>query len=239
MPVTHAPDTEPSSPADVPLSQALRATTSAAHEDAEGSRFITALMGGMACRSAFTALVAQQLVVYRALEDVIREHYADHPLLAAVDDRRLSRTAALEHDLRELVGPDAEVRLADGRLPICPATVAYAHVLRERHTPERVLANHYVRYLGDLSGGQAIARLVQRHYGIAPSALTFYAFDELGQVKPYKDSYRAALDTIELTDAQRAATLAAAVESFRLNHEVFEDLAGARRPIHAAAGVAG
>lgn len=159
--------------------------------------------------------------------------------MAAVDDRRLDRVATLVHDLRELVGPDADVRLADGRLPICGATVAYAHVLRERHTPERILANHYVRYLGDLSGGQAIARLVARHYGVAPEALTFYAFDELGPIKPYRDTYRAALDTIEMTDQQRAATLEAAVESFRLNQAVFDDLAGARRPIHAAAGVTG
>lgn len=221
------------------LSATLRTATAEAHESAEGSQFITDLMAGRACRSAFTALAVQQLVIYRALEDVLREHYAGHPLLAPVDDRRLDRVAALEHDLRVLVGEDADVRLADGRLPICPSTVAYAHVLRERHTPEVVLANHYVRYLGDLSGGQVIARLVQRHYGVLPDALTFYAFEGIDRLKPYKDDYRAALDTIEMSDDQRLRTVQAAVESFRLNQAVFTDLGQARRPIHAAAGVAG
>ena len=195
-------------------------------------------MGGRACRAAFTALMVQQLVIYRALEEVLAEHYADLPFLAAVDDRRLDRVAALEHDLRFLVGEDAEVRLADGRLPICPATVAYAHVLRERHTPEVVLANHDVRYLGDLSGGQAIASLVRGHYGIEDEALTFYAFEGIDRLKPYKDGYRAALDTIEMSDEQHRRTLEAAVASFRLNQAVFGDLGQARRPIHDAAGVA-
>ncbi len=220
------------------LSTALRSATADAHASAEGAQFITDLMGGRACRAAFTALMTQQLVIYRALEDVLREHYADHPFLAAVDDRRLDRVAALEHDLRVLVGEDADVRLADGRLPVCPATVAYAHVLRERHTPEVVLANHYVRYLGDLSGGQAIASLVRRHYGVEDEALTFYAFEGIGRLKPYKDGYRAALDTVAMTDEQHRRTLEAAVASFRLNQAVFSDLGQARRPIHDAAGVA-
>lgn len=152
--------------ADAPLSAALRAATASAHESAERSSFVADLVEGRARYRAFVALAAQQLVVYRALEDVLHEHYLDHPLLAPVDDRRLDRVAALEHDLTVLAGPDHTVRLTDGRLPLSPATVAYAHELRERHTPEMILAHHYVRYLGDLSGGQIIATLAQRHYGI-------------------------------------------------------------------------
>lgn len=221
------------------LAAELRTATADAHESAEGAAFITRLMDGTACRAAFVALATQQLVIYRALEDVLAEHYRDHPVLAPVDDRRLDRVAALEHDLRLLVGEDVDVRLADGRLPICAATVAYAQVLRERHSPELVLAHHYVRYLGDLSGGQIIARLVQRHYGIPPEALTFYAFDGIDKQKVYKDGYRAALDTIVLTPEQRARTLTAAVQAFRLNQGVFTDLGAARQPLHEAAGIAG
>lgn len=220
-----------------PLSVALRETTSAAHASAENSTFITDLMEGRACRRAFVALAVQQYVIYRAMEDVISAHYGDHPLLAGVHDPRLARVSALESDLTALVGPDFAVRLAAGTLPICPATVAYATILRERHSPERILANHYVRYLGDLSGGQVIARLVQRHYGIGDEALAFYRFDGIEKLKPYKDDYRAALDAIAMTDAQRSATLAAAVEAFALNEAVFADLGAARMPLHAAAGI--
>ncbi|WP_238335847.1 heme oxygenase (biliverdin-producing) [Serinicoccus kebangsaanensis] len=222
-----------------PLSEALRAATASAHASAERSAFVTDLVEGRACAAAFTALATQHLLVYRALEDVLRTHYADHPLLAAVDDRRLDRVPSLVHDLGVLVGPDHEVRLADGRLPICVATTAYATTLRERHTPEMVLANHYVRYLGDLSGGQIVARLVHRHYGVPTDGLTFYTFAGIVKPKVYKDDYRARLDRIPLTGDQRQAVLEAAVESFRLNEAVFADLSAARRPLHSAAGVGG
>lgn len=219
------------------LSQALRATTQAAHERAENSRFVTQLMAGRACPGAFTALAVQQLVIYQALEDVLHEHYADHPILAGIDDRRLDRVASLRHDLRLLVGPDVEVRLVDGRLPIVPAATAYARELRERHTAEMMLAHHYVRYLGDLSGGQIIARLVQRHYDIPADALTLYRFAGIERPKLYKDEYRAALDALRLTPAQRDRVLAQAVRSFELNEAVFADLDAAQRPQHAAAGI--
>lgn len=221
-----------------PLSVALRTETSHAHADAEGSAFIEQLMGGDACQHAFAALVAQQLVIYRALEDVLYGEYADHPVVAPMLDRRLDRVGALEQDMTHLFGADHDVRLAAGQIRICPATVAYADTLRTAHTPEMMLANHYVRYLGDLSGGQAIAALARRNYGIAPEALHFYRFAGIAKPKPYKDAYRARLDRLELTPESRRAVIAAAVDSFELNRRVFADLGAARAPEHAAAGVA-
>ena len=220
-----------------PLSVALRDSTAAAHKSAETSSFITELLDGRACYSAFTMLAAQQLVIYRALESVLHEHYRDHPLLAAVDDRRLDRVPEIERDLATLVGADFEVRLADGSLPIRDATTAYARTLREEHSPEMILAHHYVRYLGDLSGGQIIARLAQRHYGVPDAALHFYHFDGIEKLKVYKDHYRAALDDIAMTAGQRERTLAHASRAFGLNEAVFADLAAAKAPLHTAAGV--
>ncbi|WP_338748221.1 heme oxygenase (biliverdin-producing) [Janibacter alittae] len=221
---------------DTPLSVALRTETATAHADAEGSAFVEQLMGGQACRPAFVALAAQQMVIYRALEEVLWGHYASHPLLAPVLDHRLDRVFALEQDLVHLAGEDVQVRLATGALPIVPAAADYAMRLRTEHTPEMMLANHYVRYLGDLSGGQVIARMVQRHYEVDPAGLAFYRFTRIPRPKPYKDAYRAALDALEIDDDTHRRIVAAAVDSFELNRRVFADLAAARAPEHAAAG---
>lgn len=86
------------------------------------------------------------------------------------------------------------------------------------------MAHHYVRYLGDLSGGQVVATHVRRHYGLT-DGLTFYDFTEVGKPKPYKDDYRAALDGLPLTSDQRGSVLAEAVEAFRANQAVFAELA--------------
>lgn len=221
---------------DQPLSLALRTETSSAHEDAEGSAFVEELMGGLACRPAFVALVAQQLVIYRALEDVLWDEYAEHPLLAPVLDHRLDRVAALERDMAHFVGDDVDRQLDAGEIHIVPAAADYAATLRAEHTPEAMLAHHYVRYLGDLSGGQIIARMVQRHYGIDPEGLNFYRFEEIPKPKPYKDRYREALDGLDVDAGTRARILTAAVDSFELNRRVFADLAAARAPEHAAVG---
>lgn len=222
-----------------PLSTAMRDATSDAHERAERSSFVAELLDGRACYAAFTALAAQQLVIYRALEDVLHDHYRRHPLLAAVDDRSLDRVPEIERDLTTLIGPDFEVRLADGSMPICAATATYARTLREEHSAEMILANHYVRYLGDLSGGQIVARLAQRHYDVPATALNFYRFEGIGKIKVYKDGYRAALDSIELTAGQRRSVLDGAVQAFGLNEAVFADLVAAKTPLHSAAGLPG
>ncbi|WP_327785624.1 biliverdin-producing heme oxygenase [Arthrobacter sp. 18067] len=87
-----------------------------------------------------------------------------------------------------------------------------------------LMAHHYVRYLGDLSGGQIISALVQRHYGLTPEGLNFYAFKEIGKIKPYKDAYRARLDATDFSAAERSEILNYAAEAFETNRQVFVDL---------------
>ena len=92
------------------------------------------------------------------------------------------------------------------------------------NVPERFLAHHYLRYLGDLSGGQAIAALVARHYGIPAEALSMYRFTELPKPKIFKDSYRELLDNAPLTEEQRQALIDETVEGFRINASLFAQL---------------
>lgn len=204
-----------------PLSVALKNATAEAHAEAESANFISDLMEGKINRDAFVALAVQQLPIYQALENVLDNHYRNHPLVAPVHDVRLHRVPSLRRDLAQLVGDDIAAQ------PVHPATQEYVRVLTQEHSPELVLANHYVRYLGDLSGGQIIARLVQRHYGISPEALTFYQFPGIDKLKVYKDAYRAKLDALTPTPQERTEIIAQAVRSFALNAAVFADLAAA------------
>ncbi|WP_460765778.1 biliverdin-producing heme oxygenase [Mariniluteicoccus flavus] len=198
-----------------PLSDALRTATNAAHEAAEHSPFMTDLMSGRGSVEAYAALTGQLLHVYRALEAGVRAHAAD-PVVAPLADARLERVERLEADLRAL-------GLDPGSVEALPATAAYAARLGEADAVALV-AHHYVRYLGDLSGGQVVATMMGRHYGVT-EAVTFYDFGELGKSKPYKDSYRAALDGLDLSDADRDRLVAEAVTAFELNQAVFADLA--------------
>lgn len=212
-----------------PLSQELKSHTAAAHSAAEESTFVADLMGGKLDAAALASLLAQSLVIYRAMEDALALH-ANHSQLGGFIDPKLARVSALEDDLAYHYGADWEEQLADGRIAIVPATAAYAQKLATLGPAsiEFLLAHHYVRYMGDLSGGAIIQRMVQRHYGIADEGLNFYAFADIPKPKTYKDAYRDRLDSTEFTRTQKDAILDFAAESFELNREVFVGLAAER-----------
>ncbi|MDO4631804.1 MAG: biliverdin-producing heme oxygenase [Corynebacterium sp.] len=204
-----------------PLSVELKSSTRVAHERAEHSTFMSDLLEGKLDAQAFIALQQQSWLMYSALEEAVAA-VRETGFAADLLDPVLDRKASLEADLELLTGADWE-----GKIIALPATLDYVARLNDIAATAdgaRLVAHHYVRYLGDLSGGQVIARMVQRHYGVAPEALSFYRFDGIQKLKPYKDNYRASLDALELSDAQRAQLLDEAADAFIFNHNMFADL---------------
>lgn len=212
------------------FSTELKEATDAAHREAEGAGFVTDLLAGSLDRTAMASLLAQQLHIYRALESALA-HYRDHPLLAGFVDPALARTESLEHDMAYHFGPQWQQDLAAGRIFTAHATTAYAAAIAAAPGPGFLLANHYVRYLGDLSGGQIIHRMAQRHYGIPNEGLNFYVFDAIAKLKTYKDQYRARLDALDPDPPTRRNVLSHAVDSFDFNRRIFLEL-GERHPVH-------
>src|SRR5699024_4023373 len=101
-------------------------------------------------------------------------------------------------------------------LPVMPSANAYAapHLSR-LGSPEQVIAHHYTRYLGDLSGGQAIRTLMRRHYGLPKTSLTMWDFTEAGKTKPYKEAYRRSLDEVAATGGDEQIKIGETKEAFR------------------------
>jgi heme oxygenase len=209
-----------------PFSHQLRDATAAAHTDAETQPFVTDLLGGQLDADAVVDLLAAQWVVYGALEQALDA--ADHPALAPFADPRLARMPALERDLAFHEGAAWRERVM---ARLVPAASAYAEDVRAHaDDPTYLLAHHYVRYLGDLSGGQVIASLVRRHYGVPEQGLSFYSFDGI-RPKPYKDAYRKQLDAVAFDEQERARVVTHSCDAFSLSREVFVDLDGRRSAV--------
>ncbi|MGC5617622.1 heme oxygenase (biliverdin-producing) [Georgenia sp. Z1491] len=198
----------------VNLSELLRDATRAEHEHAETRTFVTDLMGGALGRDAYIVLARQHHAIYTALEEA-GARLADDPVAGAFVRDELLREQAVAADLRTLAGAD----WAD--LEVLPATHDYVARLNSIDDAATYLAHAYTRYLGDLSGGQIIARMLQRHYGMTPDELAFYTFAEIPKTKPYKDEWRAAMDAADLSDADRERCVAEAKLAFDLNAAVF------------------
>ncbi|SDQ05511.1 heme oxygenase (biliverdin-producing) [Quadrisphaera sp. DSM 44207] len=202
----------------------LRAATRAAHADAEGAGFVDDLLAGRLARGAHVALLAQNHLVYAVLEDAWAAH-RDDPVVAPLLDDALRRLPSLEADLRSLAGPGWRALLQPS-----PATRRYVERLRAVafDWPGGFVAHHYLRYLGDLSGGQVIRRLLERAYGASGEGLRSYDFPGVAP-KPYRDRYRRLLDAAPWSPAEQELVIAEVAGGYRLNREVFDDL-GARSP---------
>ena len=201
----------------------LKEATRAEHTAAEGSPFATELLAGRLPLDAYVDLLAQTYPVYAALEEAVAAHAAT-PEVQPFLHPGLLRLPSLEADLTYFLGPSWRTRSR-----LLPATERYVERLREVAFawPAGLVAHHYLRYLGDLSGGQIIRRLVGRAYGLETDGVRFYVFDDIPKPKPFKDAYRAALDAVPWDDAEKARVVDEVSLAFRLNRDVFADL-GAR-----------
>jgi heme oxygenase len=205
---------------ELPLSALLREGTRADHAAAETERFIDQLMSGALNRAAYADLAAQQLAVYEALEEATSAIRTDDRSARLVFDE-LARVPAIERDLAFLYGPSWK-----DQIRILPATREYADRVREvGGSLPHYAAHAYTRYLGDLSGGQIIKRMMERHYGLADGGLAFYTFPDIPKVKTFKDTYRDRLDQLALGPDEVATTVSEAQLAFRLNRAVFSALA--------------
>lgn len=198
-------------------SEMLRNATMPEHRTAETRSFITRLMGGELTTEDYIQYLAQLAYIYEALES--RAPREEDPEL--IKDSRLHRLPAAEVDL-EAFG------VSDWRstYPPMPQTAVYVDHLNSlpANSYAKYLAHHYTRYLGDLSGGQAISALIKRHYGATPEQTTFYDFSDLGSLVHYKRDYRTAMDNLDLSDQELDELIEEAKLAFEMNTELFNAL---------------
>jgi heme oxygenase len=208
-----------------PFAVRLRTQTQTAHTRAENAGFMSTLMGGAGSVDQYVALIGQYFFIYEALERVGETFRADSIGEAFITDALLRR-AALEADLAYFSGPAWRETIE----PL-PATIAYITRLEEVASNSALfVAHHYLRYLGDLSGGQIIRVMVQRHYGIPDEGLNFLIFPEVPKPKPFKDAYRVALEEAEWTAEDRDAFIAEVDRAYGLNFDLFMQLGEATQP---------
>ncbi len=197
-----------------PFSARLKASTATIHDEVEHTTFIVDLMEGRLDSQAYALLLKQYDVIYAVLESRSRE-FADDPVFAPFFDAALFRAERIAADLTALDGTE---------LPVMPSATVYATHLAGLERAEQVIAHHYTRYLGDLSGGQAIGTLMGRHYSLPATSLTMWDFTALGKTKPYKDAYRRLLDQVATTGGDEQIVVDETMETFRLNGALLVDL---------------
>lgn len=75
-----------------------------------------------------------------------------------------------------------------------------------------------------MSGGQVIARMFEKYYGLGDDGTSFYNFDAIGRIKPYRDAYRIRLNELNLSADEKRRIVEAAKEAFTMNQAIFQAL---------------
>jgi heme oxygenase len=202
---------------DVPLSTAMRTGSQVEHEAAEGSTFMAELLAGRINEVGYATYLLRLRQVYAALESVPRLLSGD-PYVDAVHDEALERLAAIDADL-EVWAPGETLQAHSAA-----ATAYCERVLDSRAWGGLYAAHHYTRYLGDLSGGQAIGRILDREFDLAGRGTAFYDFTPVGKPKPYKDGYRARLDALGANPEEKRRIVEEVKVAFGLNQALFTEL---------------
>lgn len=206
------------------LSARFRDETRQAHESAENSPFMSELLDGSLDLAAWVLLLEQYRYVYAAIESAALRFRADEdePVLLTT---ALDRGPSIESDL-------AALRARTGVAPVgpLPATTDYVEaVVATMDEFGRYIAHHYTRYLGDLSGGQAMRVMLDRHYGLSDDEASFFRFPEIGKLPTFKNEYRAGLDALTLTDDESQDAVDEAGVAFAANEAMFADVRTAHR----------
>uniref|UniRef100_UPI0037E82834 heme oxygenase 1a n=1 Tax=Semicossyphus pulcher TaxID=241346 RepID=UPI0037E82834 len=204
------------------LSEQIKAATKDTHIRAENTQLMLSYQKGQITLPQYKVLLCSLYEIYKALEEEL-DRNSSHPAVAPIYfPQELARLESLESDLEHFFGSEWKKSVV-----VPAATHRYGQKLREigRESPELLVAHAYTRYLGDLSGGQVLGKITQKSLGLSgKDGLSFFSFPGVSSPNRFKQLYRSRMNSIELTEEERAEVLEEAVAAFELNIQVFDDL---------------
>lgn len=203
------------------LALKLREGTSQNHSLAESAGFIRCFMKGVVERESYAKHLEAFYFIYSALENELERHKSDS-ILSNIYFPALYRRESIENDLSFFKGKSWKDKLSESR-----ATQNYVNRIKEVSQDKSYLlvAHSYVRYLGDLSGGQILKKIAAKAMDIGEKGgLEFYEFHKLTSPNEFKKSYREALDKLPISSIQEDEILEEAKSVFSMNQSIFLEL---------------
>ena len=147
----------------------LKELTMKQHHNAERQKFAGVLMSGKITKDVYMRYLVNQHYCYKVLEN--------HKEFNLPDDR-LKRSDKIQKDIEELLYlmTGVEVPMIEDSITFLEilksSTLDYGNYVEDNiKTYEQFMAHVYVRYLGDLRGGQMISKKV-------PGSGKYYEFDK-------------------------------------------------------------
>ncbi len=191
------------------------------HTEVERAGVMRLFLRGQLGRADYCRLLRNLHAIYVELEAGFAL-CASYPGLNALHCGPLFRSDALREDLNFLHGAD----WADA-IPLTASAIKYVEHLNKLvlTVPLMLGAHAYVRYLGDLSGGQMLAHIVAKSLNLQPNqGVNFYCFGSVEVVAKLTTEFRAGLDLMADDEANAQALVDEACSAFVRHRTLFEEL---------------
>ena len=206
------------------LASQLREGTKHSHTMAENTAYMKCFLKGIVEKEPFRKLLTNLYFVYSTLEAELLRH-RNHPVVGLIYFPDLNRKVSLEKDLAFYYGHNWQVQ-------ITPSEAGEVYVNRikkiSNSEPTLLVAHAYVRYMGDLSGGQALKNIVRSALKLpADQGTNFHKFDAFASVearRAFKGRYRDTLNSLPVDDELIEKIVAEANYAFALNRDVMHSL---------------
>lgn len=206
------------------LAFALRQGTQHAHALAENTTLMKVWIKGIVVLEVFRELLVNLYFVYDRLEQQLYSHQT-HPVVSQIYWPSLNRLDNLRQDLAYFYGQDWQRHIR-------PQTAGLQYAARigvvGLTAPELLVAHAYVRYMGDLSGGQQLQRIARTALSLPLNQGTrLYDFEDLPTVeakKRFKERYRSILNNLPINQETVQQIVQEANLAFRLNYDLMQAL---------------
>ncbi|KAG0335279.1 hypothetical protein BG004_000059 [Podila humilis] len=200
----------------------LKEGTKSVHAEAERSKFVRYFFKGEISAATYGRFLISLYQVYTALEKALDANKDNASLQLIYFPVELSRKASLEEDLEFFNGPEWRDMLS----PVSPAQQGYIDAIERcsNTKPELLLAHSYVRYLGDLSGGQILAKKLQKYNDLPEGkGVAFYNFDLIEDKEGFKDNFRKRLNQVEVDEETHKQIVEESCQAFIRNIDIFQE----------------
>lgn len=206
------------------FSKEIKEGTKKSHSAAENTKFVASFLKGVLDPEEYRKLITNFWYVYETME--LRLQESDDPFVKELKQWNvlLFRTAFIQRDLRYYYGP----MWREKQIPT-EACNKYCYRINEvfNDNPYLLIAHHYTRYIGDLSGGQILKGIAKKALNPPEGeGLHFYDFPMIEDAKAFKTEYRSTLDNLDLTREQKDALVEEANYAFKLNMDMFNEMKG-------------